>query len=749
MWKPLVLGLLVALVATLSPVGLEFNSPPQDVSSPDLTLGQYQMVLTIGTDVFAAGVADYTCDGVADDEQFQAALDALPATGGKLVALTGDYVFAATVFRAIDDVTIDGMGDSTYFAYDAGTALFDAGTQDGWVFRNFRTDAGGVDVTGTTDYVITNVTVGTDIVGKITRTATFVVAASDSSDSSKAQADWVCSGVDDQVEIQAAITTATVSEGRVVLLEGNFNCTSLSVSCPLEGQGEGDIYDYNGTNINLITNASTITVTKNGKLRNLKVSVLADYTGTAVLIEGEPYFISMHNVYDNLTIYHAGAGATLVTGTALLIRGIGTDDDDYISVTSCSFGSLYIYGFEYGVSLYAIETIHEGFVNGNIFGAMNIWYCRNPIALEGVGTADVQGNIFQAIEIQPLTAVTVNGIHLIGKVSHNHFVDIFCWDWVVATGAKLVIDSGVNYIYAMGNLSDYIDNGLLNTILDTSSPGGEESYTNMLPGGNFEVGNPPVMWAALRSTLAQEGTIIKVGARSAKITVNDAGGAGNAGIEATIPDFARYQGSYVTLGAWFRADSSNDKVQKARLFDGVAATYTSTVPKDDAWHWLVASIKVDDAATMLHIYFIAKLSATADTDDILYVDGAILVEGRACPAFSPKPDDALICHHTAAYTISQYETGNVLHTNLGAGGAIQIELPQVVDAGFICRFAVTAAFELRVHPGAAGAIYINGAKQTDDKYITADDEAESVILTADGNGDWIASSVVGTWGVEG
>src|SRR4030042_3502445 len=87
--KPILVGMLVAVVATMSPIGLQFNRSPQDVSSPDLTLGQYQFVLTIGTDVYAAGVADYTCDGVNDDAQFQDPLDPLPPTGGKLVILTG------------------------------------------------------------------------------------------------------------------------------------------------------------------------------------------------------------------------------------------------------------------------------------------------------------------------------------------------------------------------------------------------------------------------------------------------------------------------------------------------------------------------------------------------------------------------------------------------------------------------------------------------------------------------------------
>lgn len=107
-----------------------------------------------------------------------------------------------------------------------------------------------------------------------------------------------------------------------------------------------------------------------------------------------------------------------------------------------------------------------------------------------------------------------------------------------------------------------------------------------------------------------------------------------------------------------------------------------------------------------------------------------------------------IYHHTAAYSLSRYETGHIVHSNLGAGGAITITLPQIVSAGFVCRFSVMAAQELRINPGLAGAIYINGAKQSDNKYITANDEAESVNLIADGNGDWIARNVVGTWGVQ-
>lgn len=104
-------------------------------------------------------------------------------------------------------------------------------------------------------------------------------------------------------------------------------------------------------------------------------------------------------------------------------------------------------------------------------------------------------------------------------------------------------------------------------------------------------------------------------------------------------------------------------------------------------------------------------------------------------------------HHTAGDTLTKAESGS-LHTNLGATETVTLILPQDAVAGTVFRFAVMAAYELRIDPGAAGGIYINGAKQTDNMYISADDEAETVELVCDGNGDWIAIGAVGTWTVE-
>ncbi len=114
--------------------------------------------------------------------------------------------------------------------------------------------------------------------------------------------------------------------------------------------------------------------------------------------------------------------------------------------------------------------------------------------------------------------------------------------------------------------------------------------------------------------------------------------------------------------------------------------------------------------------------------------------------FRPSPYKS-VTHHTSGTTLDKIDADSV-HTNLGAGGAVALTLPQDAPIGCWFDFVVMAAQAFRIDPGAAGAFYINGAKQLDDKYIWADDEDESIRAVADGNGDWVALFKTGTWGVE-
>ena len=98
--------------------------------------------------------------------------------------------------------------------------------------------------------------------------------------------------------------------------------------------------------------------------------------------------------------------------------------------------------------------------------------------------------------------------------------------------------------------------------------------------------------------------------------------------------------------------------------------------------------------------------------------------------------------HTSDDTLSEHETGSV-HSNLGATGAVTLTLPTVTKAGVKFTFAVQAAQELRVDPGAATIRDDSG--QTADKYKTANAIGECLVVISDSAGDYYTIAKYGTW----
>lgn len=92
--------------------------------------------------------ADYICDGVDDHVQIQAALDALPAGGGRVALSEGTYTLGAQIGRAINNVEISGGGRATLLNLNGSTPVIDVGGQTDWTVSNLATDAGGIDLTG-------------------------------------------------------------------------------------------------------------------------------------------------------------------------------------------------------------------------------------------------------------------------------------------------------------------------------------------------------------------------------------------------------------------------------------------------------------------------------------------------------------------------------------------------------------------------------------------------------------------------
>ena len=178
--------------------------------------------------------------------------------------------------------------------------------------------------------------------------------------------------------------------------------------------------------------------------------------------------------------------------------------------------------------------------------------------------------------------------------------------------------------------------------------------------------------------------------------------------------------------------------------DGVAAINYTLISNNQIY---------DDAVTQTQNYGVRTLAST----DYIFIIGNRLT-GNLTDGISYVGTHNIIRdnlgygniqsteHHTALDLLTSSESGSI-HTNLGAAGSIKLTLPQDALAGMNFEFVVMTAQQLQIDPGAAGAIYVNGAKQADDAYIWADDEGESVKLVADGNGDWIAIGAVGTWTV--
>uniref|UniRef100_A0A6M3J6Y7 Uncharacterized protein n=2 Tax=viral metagenome TaxID=1070528 RepID=A0A6M3J6Y7_9ZZZZ len=86
-----------------------------DSQGNDLELSRSATLVVAANNASAKSIAgaDYVCDGTADDVQIQAAIDALPAGGGKVVLSEGTFSCTTALSIQKSDVLIEGMGKAT------------------------------------------------------------------------------------------------------------------------------------------------------------------------------------------------------------------------------------------------------------------------------------------------------------------------------------------------------------------------------------------------------------------------------------------------------------------------------------------------------------------------------------------------------------------------------------------------------------------------------------------------------------
>ena len=92
-----------------------------------------RFVVGTSTAGWTAADCDYLCDGTADQTEINAAITALPATGGEVVILDGTYNITAKIDVTKDNVSIKGNGNATILK-----RMYDSSTGEGVITLNNR-----------------------------------------------------------------------------------------------------------------------------------------------------------------------------------------------------------------------------------------------------------------------------------------------------------------------------------------------------------------------------------------------------------------------------------------------------------------------------------------------------------------------------------------------------------------------------------------------------------------------------------
>ena len=194
------------------------------------------------------------------------------------------------------------------------------------------------------------------------RTATVVVAASNSTQKSKDAADYVCDGTADQSEITSALSALQSTGGKIVFLEGTYSISSeftISKNVVFEGMGDATSFSVSGS---FARTSSAINVT----FRDIKITAnsISKY-----LYKGGG---SDNVLLDNVTLTMTATGA----------HNLQTADTQAAFINSKSFTAV-----KSRITVGASSSIHTSSVVGcfavaeiaassDVSGSVNISDCR-------------------------------------------------------------------------------------------------------------------------------------------------------------------------------------------------------------------------------------------------------------------------------------------------------------------------------------------------------------------------------------
>ncbi len=310
--------------------------------------------------------ADYICDGTADDVQIQAALDALPAGGGKVLLCEGTF-YTVKAIQMPDHCTLEGLGYGTQIIKPTG------------VYSDLTGDASGTTVTVVD---ASGFSVGDE-----------VYLSDDDADS-----DW-----------SNEFHTISVINGNVITIgtiTGSFTTAKnarLTNEFPLIRIGKGNIGVVHDS-----YNVSVHNLYLNGNKANRTSDDSSAFRNALLLIEARnspPQIVSNHHISniwlednasdhlavsrtDNVTVqncnssgsdakaYHVGASARNVTMIACndvgsVFGGYLCVNTDYIRWISCSWEDNTTNGFYCGINN-DYWTVENCLIDGSTGNGMQI-----------------------------------------------------------------------------------------------------------------------------------------------------------------------------------------------------------------------------------------------------------------------------------------------------------------------------------------------------------------------------------------
>ncbi len=313
------------------------------------------------------------------------------------------------------------------------------------------------------------------------RTATYVVAASDAPAHVKRQADYVCDGVDDHVEIQAAIDSLS-NGGNIIITQGTYTISdilTLSSMSDITITGVGNpTINRNYTGEIASHNVHTIKLTKCNRIsiQGIKFTQTDAHTGEIIRIRGSDSITVENCVFDGCyngvrTMAYSGdntkcTNVTISKNHILNYKycGIGlSDGSEYITV---SHNTIHDGNNPDGELLYAIATSTMGASVRDLPGCHHVTITDNVIYNHTMHNAiDVHGGDDFVITGNILTNIAGDGIfcHNVSPRDETSLPssDFDCKNWIISHNIISTAATGISIT------SDHVASTLSNvTICD-------------------------------------------------------------------------------------------------------------------------------------------------------------------------------------------------------------------------------------------------------------------------------------------